>query len=456
MNRTFSETKLEALLSGLETAKIPRGYARRPVHKLTLAADRFDAHASRQMGEAALRSIDSCAPDFVSFARAMWLTGADTLPRYDDLAQELEFELIEKPENVKTKDYAAWFAWTIYQRTIEKLHREPVEDLQIELADNSAARTDRETAGAAAAAAGQLSRAVSEGMAPPFTGVSLPSLNARNARLLDLFLTALIDRTGGKMPANFSVTLSKAAQADIAALDAFLSEFEQQHDLDPRSIKTTLTIHEPGAIIDDDGRIVLTKLMDAAGGRCIAAHLDCDSFLNELNVPAAHRHARHEACNFARQIMHLVFSPRNIGLSDSIVPGAAPSHGTADIQAVHRAWREHFNGVTHSLIGGFYQGLDVDPVLLPARYAAVCSFFMEAKDAQAARFREFTARAAADGEIEDPSSAQTTLNFFYRALDCGALTGQEISEAAGLSPEELRCGSFLEIIKRRQYKTAAS
>ena len=145
----------------------------------------------------------------------------------------------------------------------------------------------------------------------------------------------------------------------------------------------------------------------------------------------------------------------DIGLSDSIVPATVLSQDT-DIQTVHRAWREHFNGVTHSLIGGFYQGWDADPVLLPARYAAVYSFFMEALDAQKERFREFTGQAAANGEIVDANSAQTTLNFFYRALDCGALTELEISEATGLTAEELRCGSFAEIMKRRQYKTAAS
>jgi hypothetical protein len=442
MNRTFSETKLEALLSGLDTAKTPRAYARRPVHMLTVAAGRFEAHASRGMGDAALKSIDSYAPDFVSFARAMWLTGADTLPRYDDLAQELEFEVIENPENVKGKNYAAWFAWTIYQRTIEKLHHEPVEEFLIDLDHENAAAVD------------QLARAVPGGAAPPFTGVRLPSMSPRNARILDIFLTTLIDRTGGKLPANFSVTLTRGVQ-DIAALDAFLSEFEKQHNLDPASVKTTLAVHSPRAVVDDDGRIVLSKLAEAAGGRCISAHLDGDSFLSELNVPAAHRHARHEACNFARQIMHLVLSPLGIGLSDSIMPSTALSPDT-DFQIVHRAWREHFNGVTYSLIGGFYQGWDADAVLLPARYAAVFSFFMEAKDAQATRFRGFTGQLAANGEIEDANSAQTTLNFFYRALDCGALTEHEISEATGLSAEELRCGSFAEIMKRRQYKTAAS
>lgn len=445
MNRTFSETKLEALLSGLDTATTPHVYARRPVHMLTIAADRLEAHTSPRIGEAALRSIYKYAPDFVSFARAMWLTGADTLPRYEDLTQELEFELIENPENVKGKNYAAWFAWTIYQRTIEKLHDEPVEELQIDL-------TDRETTGAATAAAGHLATAVLDGSRPPFTGVRLPSMGPGSARTLDIFLTALIDGTGGRFPANFSVTLPAA---DSAVLDTFLSEFEKQHDLDPGSIKITLTVHSPRAIIDDGGRIVLSKLADAAGGRCISAHLDGDRFLSEMNVPAAHRHARHEACNFARQIMQLVLSPSGTGLSDSIVLSTALAQD-ADIPTVHRAWREHFNGVIHSLIGGFYQGLDAGPILLPARYAAVYSFFMEAKDAQAERFREFTGQAAANAEIEEANSAQATLNFFYRALDCGALTGNEVCEATGLSDEELGCGSFSEIIKRRQYRTAAS
>lgn len=442
MNRTFSETKLEALLSGLDTAKTPHVYVRRPVHTLTLAAGRFDARAARRMGEDALRSIDSYAPDFVSFAQAMWLTGADTLPRYEDLTQELEFELIENPENVKGKNYAAWFAWTIYQRTLEKLRDEPVEELQIDLIDSE---NDATTA------AGHLAQAVLDGTPPSFTGVRLPSMGPRNARILDLFLAALIDKTGGKLPANFSVTLPAT---DSAALDAFLSEFEKSRTLEPGSIKIGLAVHSPREIIDDDGRIVLAKLAEAAGGRCISAHLDGDSFLSELNIPAAHRHARHEACNFARQIMHLVLSPLGIGLSDSIVPSTALSQDT-DIQTVHRAWREHFNGVTHSLIGGFYQGLDANPLLLPARYAAVYSFFMEAKHAQGKRFREFTGQAA-NGEIENANPAQTTLNFFYRALDCGALTEHEVSEATGLTVEELRLGSFSEIMNRRQYRTAAS
>lgn len=453
MNRTFSETKLEALLPALEPAEPPAAFARQPVQKVVCGADRFRAHTARGMGEAALRSIDNNAPDFVSFARAMWLAGADTLYRYDDLAQELEFELIENAENIKTENYAAWFAWTVYQRTIEKLHREPVEELQIDLIGNS--QTGREIDGAAVSAAGQMAAALSDGALPPFTCVSIPSLNEQAARTLDLFLTTLIEKTGGHLPANFSVTLTRASQSEeMAALDAFLSAFENLHRLDAGSIKIALTIASPQTILDDTGRIVLNELVKAAGGRCTAADLDADCFLAELDIPAAHRHSRHEACNFARQVMHLAFSPLGIRLADSIVP-ANPVSPAGGVQGVHRAWREHFNSVTHSLIGGFYQGLDGASALLPARYAAVFSFFLEAKDAQGKLLREFIGRAATSYGPEDARVAQASLNFFYRALDCGALSEDEVLEITGLTAEELRGRSFSEIVRRRRYKTAA-
>lgn len=454
MNRTFSETKLEALLPALDAAEMPPVYARQPAQQVICGADRFRSRTARGIGEAALRSIDSNAPDFVSFARAMWLAGADTLPRYDDLAQELEFELIENAENVKAENYAAWFAWTVYQRTIEKLQREPVEELQIDLIENG--QTDREISGAAVSAGHQLAIAFLEGSLAPFTGVRIPSLNGPAARILDLFLTTLIEKTNGDLPADFSVTLTGAqGSEEIAALHALLSEFENRHALDPGSIKITLVIGSPRAVLDGRDRIVLTDSAKAAGGRCTAAHLDADSFLAEIDIPAAHRHPRHEACNFARQMMHLAFSPLNIRLSDSIVPATAVRPGS-DIQGVHRAWREHFYSVTHSLIGGFYQGLDSASALLPARYAAVFSFFLEAKDAQGKLLREFIGRAVSAGtDFEDACSARGSLNFFYRALDCGALSEDEVLEIGGLTPEELRGRSFSEIVRRRQYKTAA-
>lgn len=449
MNRTFTETKLEAMLSGLDTADTPLVYARRPVNRICCSAERFDGGATRRAGEAALQAFDSHAPDFVTFARAMWLNGADTLPRYDDLTQELEFELIENAENVKAKNYAAWYAWTIYQRTIEKLRNAPVEELQIVLTG------DLHSAHASTAST-ELAKAFLDGALPPFVSLSIPTIEPSALNALDLFLVNLIEKTAGKLPEEFSVTVAKAARPEeIAALEVFLSGFENRHAFTPGSIKIGLTISSPGAIVDDGGQIVLTKLAGAGRGRCVSAHLDADSFLSELDVPAAHRYPRHEACNFARQIMHLVLSPMNIGLSDSIVPPRELSPG-ADTHLIHRAWREHFNSVTHSMIGGFYQGLDPDPRLLPARYAAIYSFFMEATGEQGKRFQQFAHEAAAGRGSGDEGHAQRLLNFFYRALDCGALTQLEVSEATGLTREELALDSFSEIVRRRQYKAAAS
>jgi hypothetical protein len=461
MNRTFSETQLEELLSKFHTEKTQRlyrpipVYPRQPINIMRCTADQFEADILQQTCEAALSAIDSYAPDFVSFARAMWLTGADTLPQHTDLIQELEFELVEDSEKVKADNYAAWFAWAIYRDIIDKFHEDPIEELQIDLFDSSRAQTGGEIEETAVRAANRLARG-SMGSLPRFTGVSLPSVQQRTLEILDLFLSTLVEEARGKLPpAIFFVTVANAARDEIAALTVFLSQFERQRKLAAESIKISFEIASPRSILGEDQQIVLGKLANAAGGRCFAAHLDGDSFLNELNIPAVHRHARHESLNFARQIMQLVLSPMGIGLSDSIMPSTTIPPG-ADIQAVHRAWREHFNAVTHSMIGGFYQGLDPHPILLPARYAAVYSFFMEGMAEQGKRVRDFIRRAAANPDFKDTQAAQATLNFFYRAQRCGALTLEQLEEATGLTRAELLTISFREIMADRQTKAAAS
>jgi hypothetical protein len=46
------------------------------------------------------------------------------------------------------------------------------------------------------------------------------------------------------------------------------------------------------------------------------------------------------------------------------------------------------------------------------------------------------------------------LNFFLRALNCGAIEKQEVLEITGLSENELRSASFMEIMEnRRKVKT---
>jgi len=121
---------------------------------------------------------------------------------------------------------------------------------------------------------------------------------------------------------------------------------------------------------------------------------------------------------------------------------------------VHRAWKLHYDHIQHSLVSGFYPGWDLHPGQLPTRYAAVYSFFLESLDAASERLRNFVEKAAKAtlvGDVfDDAATGQGLLNYFLRALNCGALTEAEGLRLSGLTLEELRSGSFMKILKNRQ------
>ena len=93
---------------------------------------------------------------------------------------------------------------------------------------------------------------------------------------------------------------------------------------------------------------------------------------------------------------------------------------------MHRAWRLHSEHVRHSLVTGFYQGWDLHPAQLPSRYAAVYAFFLEGLDAASERLRNFVEKAAQAtlvGDVfDDAATGQGLLNYFLRAMNCGAIT----------------------------------
>ena len=186
-----------------------------------------------------------------------------------------------------------------------------------------------------------------------------------------------------------------------------------------------------------------------------------------FGIAGVHQHLRHEACNFARQMMQIALAPLNIRLSDSVttempIPiykgeNLTKEQSKENFRAVHNAWRKHFNNVTNSLINGFYQSWDLHPAQLAARYAAVYSFFLESKDEQAKRLKGFIEKATqanlTGNTFDDAASAQGLLNFFARGLSCGALTEMEIIEATNLSIEELKSGSFAQIMESNTKKS---
>ncbi|HZG50968.1 MAG TPA: hypothetical protein VEZ40_02430, partial [Pyrinomonadaceae bacterium] len=52
--------------------------------------------------------------------------------------------------------------------------------------------------------------------------------------------------------------------------------------------------------------------------------------------------------------------------------------------------------------------------------------------------------------FDDAATGQGLLNYFLRAINCGAITEAEALERSGLTLAELRSGSFVRILNSRQ------
>ena len=468
MDRIILNELDEGLVKDSKT-KISTHEARSPIHTVYGGAHLFKADTPRKLGRIALKSIETYAPNFVEFADAMWLKGADTLPRYADVIRNLEFQIADNPEKIKLENENAWLAWTIYERTIEKLSREPIEDFRIDFEDGYGFRTDEDEDADAVSASSELAKSFLENTITAFCGFRIksfaPETFERATRTLDLFLTNFIEKTGGRLPENFVVTLPKITRKDeVKELRKRLERFEAENNLAEGAVKIEIMIETPQSIVSQKGKIALGNLVEAGKGRVVAAHFGAFDYTASLGISGAHQHLRHEACNFARQMMLISLSPLRIRLSDSVTTEMPiPIHKGENLSeneskenkyVIHRAWRAHFNNVTHSLINGFYQSWDLHPAQLAARYAAVYAFFLEAKEGQAARLKNFiekATRAATTGNVfDDAASAQGLLNFFVRALNCGALTENEILDATTLSAAEIASASFQQIMENRR------
>lgn len=473
MRQTFSGEYLTQVCSKLEKYESmienPNFSLRNPVHVVYGGANLFTSETVQKLGKIALNSLDNYAENFVEFANALWLKDSETLPKNKDLIQDLEFQLFDNPEKVKTENFPAWFAWTIYQKTIEKIKTEPIEDFRIDFEDGYGIRSDEEEDKHAISASDELAKGFAENVLPPFVGFRIKSFadetRKRALRTFDLFLTNLLKKTNKKVPENFVVTLPKITRAEeVGVLAELLAEFEKKNNLAEKSINLEIIIETPQSIIDEKGKIALRNLVEAANGRCTSAHFGAYDYTASFGISGNHQHLQHEACNFARQMMQISLAPLGIRLSDSVttempIPihrgeNLSKSQITENESAVKNGWRKHFNNVTNSLINGFYQSWDLHPAQFVARYAAVYAFFLESKDSQAKRLRGFLEKATkalmTGNQFDDAASAQGLLNFFIRAVNCGAMSKNEVFAETGLSLEELNFASFTKIMENRR------
>ena len=444
MNTTLSSETFDNITGRLRLAmtgfvkRYPGESGRRqPVHTVYGGAHLFKSDTAVRLGQLAVRSFQAFAPDAVTFADAL------DLPR--------------------------GMAETIYARVGEKLAREAVEDFRIDFEDGYGTRPDAEEDAHTIAAAEEVAKGMAARTLSPFIGIRIKTfsdeLMNRSIRTLDLFLTTLIAASDGKMPDNFVVTLPKIVMPEqVRALVNIFDEIEPKLGLAAGSLKMEMMIETTQSIIAADGEIGMPRMLEAAEGRCTAAHFGTYDYTASCSITAAYQDMLHPACDFARSMMQVSFGGTGVWLSDgatNIMP-IAPHRGdnlTAEQIAennavVHRAWKLHYDHCRHSLANAFYQGWDLHPAQLATRYAAVFTFFLEGLDAASERLSNFVEKAAQAtlvGDVfDDAATGQGLLNYFLRAINCGAITEEEALTRTSLTLAELRSGSFVKILKTRQ------
>src|SRR5262245_1527650 len=183
---TIPDNAMHVLLDALDkanarvVARFPgESPHRQPVHVVYGGAHLFKADAAAKLGAVALKALHEHAPDAAALARAF----------------ALDARLAER----------------IHPRVVEKLTREPIEDFRIDFEDGFGHRPDHEEDGFALSTASEVALGLSGGTLPPSIGIRIKPLNLelkrRSLRTFDLFLTRLLERTSGKLPSNFVVTL---------------------------------------------------------------------------------------------------------------------------------------------------------------------------------------------------------------------------------------------------------
>ena len=93
---------------------------RQPVHTVYGGAHLFKSDSAERLGGLARRSLDQFAPDFLTFAKAIGLPGADELPVSLEQDAKLAALIEANLDGVRLENKSAWLAHSIYSRVNDK------------------------------------------------------------------------------------------------------------------------------------------------------------------------------------------------------------------------------------------------------------------------------------------------------------------------------------------------
>jgi len=476
MNFSIADIEKEILLNSLRVAnlKFQKIYPgdkpdRQAVHTVYGGANLFKSDTCIKMGEIALKNLQTYAPDFVTLAKVLKMEDHEDLPDDEKKINKLQKKL-DKMDEAERKLHPAWLSYTVYNKIIDKLKTEAVEDFRIDFEDGFGNRPDEEEDATAVNAANELAEGMTNKTISPFIGIRIKpfteDLKSRGVRTLDIFLTTLLHQTKGKLPDNFIVMLPKVTIPEqVTTMVRLLEIIEKKNNLSPGTLKMETMVEATQIIMDDEGRNPLMKIVRSGEGRLIAAHFGTYDYTASCGITAKYQTMAHPVCDFAHHMTKVALGGTGIFLSDgatNVMP-VAPHRGeklTAkqlkeNRQSVHNAWRIGYSHTMHSLINGFYQGWDLNPAQLPMRYAATYNFFLSSIADATHRLKIFVDRAAIStltGDIfDDAATGQGLLNFFLKAMNCGAISEEEAT-ATGLTIDEIRSRSFYTILQGRRNK----
>ena len=391
---------------------------------------------------------------------------AESLP---DNNVEIDALLTEIQNNgIDPKNSAVWLAWRVYAQVKKKLEREAVEDFRLDYEDGFGIHPDEKEDAVAVQGAKEVADGMKQNILPPFIGIRIKPFNSefveRSVRTLNIFVSTLLEETGGVLPENFVVTLPKVEIPEqAAALVKVFEVLEADSVLNSGELKMEIMIETTQSVFNADGEVTARKIANAAGHRCVGAHFGTYDYTASCDLIAAYQTMDNEVCDFARQVMKVAFGGSGIFLSDgatNIIP-LAPHHGenlsalqnSENLENVHRSWKLSYGHIRHSLANAFYQGWDLHPAQLPVRYAANAAFFLEQLQVSTGRLRNLVEQASSatvSGDVfDDAATGQGLLNYFFRALNSGAIDPEDV-ESAGVTVEEVQAGSFRNIVEARR------
>ena len=439
---------------------------RQPVQTFYEGAHLFKAESAKNFALLANKSLTDFAPDFVSFANALGLKDADSLPDNNAAIDALLTEI--QNNGIDPKNSAVWLAWRVYAQVKRKLEREAVEDLRLDYEDGFGIHPDEKEDAVAVQGAKEVADGMKQNILPPFIGIRIKPFNSefveRSVRTLNIFVSTLLEETGGVLPENFVVTLPKVEIPEqAAALVKVFEVLEADSVLNSGELKMEIMIETTQSVFNADGEVTARKIANAAGHRCVGAHFGTYDYTASCDLIAAYQTMDNEVCDFARQVMKVAFGGSGIFLSDgatNIIPLAphqsenlSALQNSENLENVHRSWKLSYGHIRHSLANAFYQGWDLHPAQLPVRYAANAAFFLEQLQVSTGRLRNLVEQASSatvSGDVfDDAATGQGLLNYFFRALNSGAIDPEDV-ESAGVTVEEVQAGSFRNIVEARR------